>query len=156
PDVVLLGPACFQADRDITFAHGGESSLLVHGRYILADGDVRFIAPEGGPDAQRIVDDYFQLLPPWRYLRYDRDTPMFVRGLLPEGRSLANPFYYRSDSEQAEAEEIYRHLLARLDRSSRGVVAIHMHESVAALVAAAGPRSFAAVFPGDDFGTFPN
>jgi len=52
-------------------------------------------------------------VPPWRYLRFDRRPPAFLRAWLGPNRTIRNPFYYRHDSGVDEAFETHRRLVAR-------------------------------------------
>jgi hypothetical protein len=154
-DAVLLGPACFQTERDSTFHPGGDTSPLIHGRFVLADDDVRFAAP-AGKDALDVFNRYTAFIQPWRYLRYDRDTPMFLRGLVLPGRSVANPLYYDSRDAATETREIYRRLLRHLDRAAKAVVMLHFDPRIVELGKAAGTKTFAEEFLADGWRTFPH
>jgi hypothetical protein len=114
-DVVLLGPECLPfRDRDTTFNHAEPFDYYyLHGRYVL-DGDGARFVDVVGADLQGRNAAYYRFIPAWRYLRYDRNAPPFLRALLPEGRALDNPFYYSALSEEDETDRIYRVLLDRL------------------------------------------
>jgi hypothetical protein len=115
-DVVLLGPATFFPERDVTFDHGLPSTpYYIHGRYILKGGEPIFEDVIGRHDFHDRFLNYFRFLPRWRYLRYDAKAPAFLRALVVAGRDVANPFYYRNPvSLEAELGEIDRALLRRL------------------------------------------
>ncbi len=120
-DFVLLGPRGFQSLRDATFGvlyHW--TPFYLHARYVLDGGDVRLVEVAGDTYGERF-DDYFRFLPRWRYLRYCRNPPLFLKTLLPEekgliaaGQRLENPFYYDRREAAEEVRDIHRILLGKL------------------------------------------
>ena len=118
-DVVLLGPAGFFPDRDVSFNHARDANpYYLHARYVLdpAEG-VRLVDVLGNTEEERF-EAYHALFPDPRYLRYDVAPPAFLRALLGRGRTLDNPFYAPSGTAQDEAAETYRILLERLQRET--------------------------------------
>jgi hypothetical protein len=102
----------FWTRRDTTFAW--RSLDRFHARYVLNDhDDVALVDVVGTSHADRLAA-YHRLVTPLEYLRFDRVPPAALRALLPKGRTVSNPFYYRSDSVEDEAIETYRRLLPRL------------------------------------------
>jgi hypothetical protein len=137
-DYVLLGPACFQPQRDTTFNHTqGRDPTYLHARFVLDGDDVRLVEVLGETVPER-VDGYVRLFPPWRYLRYDRQPPAVLRALTPGGRELPNPFYYRGGDARSEALVTYQRLLARMARAepSSRFVLTHLDPEIAALAGA--------------------
>lgn len=121
--VVEIGPHHLHRDDTFQFQPGTFGSL--HGRYVLDDGDARWVPPAGdGPDRARRA--YFRLLPPWRYLRYDSRAPSLIRMLTPFApQSRANPFYYlKARDAEREILETYAILLERMRRGSPGFVVL--------------------------------
>jgi hypothetical protein len=114
--IVLALPRIW-ATRDGTFTFWSPPAptLGFHARYVLDDDGLRPVDVVGRDEAEWFAA-YNRLLPPWRYLRYDRKTPSFVRGWLGAGRTLRNLFYYRTDGPDTESFESYRRLLARWSR----------------------------------------
>lgn len=112
-DVVVLLPYDFWWSRDTTFNHAGTvDPYYLHARYVISgDGVARVEA--SGATAETRFDRYHALLPRWRYIRHDYQAPALIRAMLPEGKALANPFYY-ADDPRDEAWEIHRRLLARI------------------------------------------
>jgi hypothetical protein len=111
-DVAVSAPLLdFWWLRDGTFAQWPPPSetLSIHGRYVLAGDDVRLVDPVGISEAEQ-YRTYVRLVPPLRYLRYDRRAPAFLQAWLPAGRELPNPFFYGADDEVMET---YRRLLRR-------------------------------------------
>jgi hypothetical protein len=136
-DFVLLGPSCFQSSRDLTFHHSGAVAPdYLHGRYVLAGEDVAFLDVIGPPDDR--VNEYYRFFPHWRYLRYDRNTPAFLAGLVPSGKELANPFYYSRLSPAQESLELYRRLLRKMVAGSEQVILIHRREEIVDVARALG------------------
>jgi hypothetical protein len=106
----------------------------------VLDGEgVRLVEVIGETIPER-VDAYVRLFPPLRYLRYDRQAPAVLRALVPAGRELPNPFYYRRDDPRSEALLTYRRLLAQMASTEpRGrFVLMHLDAEIAALGAAVG------------------
>ncbi len=109
---ILLG-MWFWPERDGGFVSMWAPAGTPRARYIV-DGDrIRLVDAVGDTDAERFAA-YHRFLTPLRYLRFDRHPPAFVRGLLPAGRTIPNPFYYRSDGLESEAREIYPRLLRQM------------------------------------------
>jgi hypothetical protein len=114
-DYVLLGPKGFYINRDMTFNHTDEKNIYyVHGKYILKNDSLRPIFPLGGLSYKKRMNSYYSFVPKWRYLRYDRQPPMFLRILVPEGRDLKNPFYYYQGSIDKEMSQIYKRLISKI------------------------------------------
>lgn len=132
-DVVLLGPDCFQPDRDTTFNHALPiQPYYLHARYVLDDDDVRLVEVEGA-DARERFDGYFRFWPPWRYLRYDRRPPAAVQSIIGQDRSLANPLYYSRSSQRDEAHATYQILLRRLAGDAPQVLMLHALGEIVAI-----------------------
>jgi hypothetical protein len=131
-DYILLGPQTFFPNRDTTFDHSSPATrYLLHARYVLDGDGVRLVDLPGDSRRER-SDRYNAFLPPWNALRYDRRAPAFLSCLLPRGRELRNPFYYRRDIA-AEASEIYRRLLRRMADSGTQVIVGHYTEGIVSL-----------------------
>jgi hypothetical protein len=112
-DYVLLGPKTFFYSRDTTFDHSSPSAIhFLHARRVLDGTGLRLWEVVGDTFESRSAA-YRRLVPYWRYLRYDRRAPAFLACLLPRGRELRNPFYYRRDIK-GELDEVYRRLLLRM------------------------------------------
>jgi len=115
-DFLLLGPEVFHPDWDCTFCQWDMSApYYLHGRYILRKGRPVFLDILGGRSFSDRFGQYYRFIPRWRYLRYDANPPSFLRCLLPAGRSLRNPFYYRREGAlKTEQEAIYERLLSQM------------------------------------------
>jgi hypothetical protein len=111
-DHLVLVTQPYWPNRDTTFTTPSAAKLVLHSRFVLDRGDLVRVDPIGTTERER-TDRYDAFLPPFRYLRYDRVPPAFLRALLPEGRAITNPFYYDGRRAQREAFETYRILLAR-------------------------------------------
>lgn len=121
-DVVLLGPHSFWPDRDTEFNHTDMiSPYFVHARFVIEGGGLRLIEVLGADYRERF-DEYWSFIPRWRYLRYDRNPPAFLLAPIPSGRSVANPFYYRSDSPEEEAKETWQLLLRDMVAAEKSIV----------------------------------
>lgn len=128
-DYVLLGPKTFFFQRDTTFDHGSPSTTYyLHARHVL-DGDGLRLVEVVGDTFQNRTAAYRRFIPYWRYLRYDRRAPVFLASLVPGGRQLMNPFYYRRDID-GELSEVYRRQLRRMADSGAQVVLGHYDENV--------------------------
>jgi len=129
-DFVLLGPACFQPDRDTTFNHTSyRSPYYLHARYVLEGEELRLLEMPGLAYADRF-DEYFRPLPRWQHLRYDRNTVPALAAVIGENRALPNPLYYRKDSMQDEARAIQSKLLDRIAADGPQVILLHHDENV--------------------------
>ena len=132
-DCVLLGPRTLFPDRD-TFDHSSSGKTrtpglaLLNARRILDGPGLRLVEAAGQNPDQRSAA-YRGWVPRWRYLRYDRRAPAFLACLLPRGRELRNPFYYRSDI-RAEAMTIYERMLLTMADSGVRVVLGHYDPAV--------------------------
>jgi len=129
---VLLGPGSFFPHRDTRFNHThGLAPYFLHARYVLEGEDLRLVEPIGETNRERF-DHYYRFVPHWQTLRYDRDPPAFLAAMIPRGRRLTNPFYYRRDSEDAERFATYRLLLRRFAANAARVVLAHYDGEVLA------------------------
>ncbi len=132
-DYVLLGPSCFQSDRDVTFNHTNLfEPFYLHARFILDGDDVRLIPVLGNTLLERF-DEYFRFVPHWQYLRYDSNAPPVVRAALPRDRTVANPFYYYPGTMDEEALATYRILLRKLAQGGSQIVLLHWRDAIVAL-----------------------
>ncbi len=105
-DYIVFMPFAWHVPRDDTFIFDYNTFGPIHARYIL-DGDSLKMIPVLGENQRDAIETYFGIIQPWRYLRYESDTPPFLKVLLPKGRQLKrNPFYYRPG--MSSHEEIYR------------------------------------------------
>lgn len=112
-DYILFGPKGFQADRLNTFSYY-ENFNPAHSRYIIQGSDVQLLDPVGANPRERVAEQR-RFIPYWRYLRYDRRTPPFLKALLPRGRDFKrNPFYYYSGDEEEEARKIHEILITKI------------------------------------------
>jgi len=113
-DYVLLGPLTFLPLRDTVFNHTyGCSPYFIHSRYIIKGNKVELVDIFGNNYAETFKN-YYSFIPKLALIKYDRQTPVFLRCLIPEGRELKNPFYYFKGSRQEEAYASYRILVARM------------------------------------------
>ena len=166
-DYILLGPACFQEQRDTTFNHTDlVEPYFFHSRYILDGGGLQRVDVLGDT-AQERFDRYFRFIPSWRYLRYDRYPPPILRSILPRGRTVENGFYYYSGSMREEAHETYKLLLDLLSREgiqmvlaskSNGIVALgkQVNKKNLAVTKVYTTRRFPYAAPKDHFSAWGN
>jgi len=132
-DYVLLGPGCFQIDRDSTFNHtSGANIYYYHSRYVLTDEHVRLIDVVGKTHVQR-MRNYYRYIPHRRYLKYDVQSPHFLRCLLPKSRRLKNPFYYRKGPVREEVFETYRRLLSEMADSGAQIILTNYNQDIVEL-----------------------
>jgi len=137
-DYALLGPNSFWEARGTAFNHTDLlSPYYIHARYVLDDEDVRLVEIEGDNFRERF-ERYWSFLPTWKVLRYDRNAPAFLRALIPKGRTLPNPFYYRSESAEEEATAIWRILLGKMSESDMSVVMTNKRKRVVQLADSLG------------------
>ncbi len=147
-DAHLFGPRGFHPLRDTTFgAIYHWSPYYLHGRYVLENGDAKLIEILGDTYGERF-DYHFAFFPRWRYLRYTRNPPMFLKALIPKGRDLTNPFYYDRRDMYEEGRELQSVLLARMaPEASTIFVGHHRQDVVETAVGVGAPNLGAAHFP---------
>lgn len=132
-DVVLLGPSCFQSERDMTFNHTNlRSPYYLHARYVLDGNDVR-LAKVIGTDAADRFDGFFAFVPHLAYLRYDRNAPAFLQAIVGRQRTLPNPFYYDRRPRWEEAAATYAILLGHMADAGVPIVLFHFQEEIVAI-----------------------
>ena len=152
-DYIIIGPSAFWPDRENTFNHylwervytdpsvlrrrGGTSApfnlsefYAFHGRYVINDGIPEMYFPEGNTLEERTMD-YWGFFPPFLYLAYDKNPPLFLAAplyLLSNHRlTIANPFYYDKRGNR-ESFDIYHALLKRMAHSAKQVVVAHFDD----------------------------
>lgn len=149
-DQVIFGPQTFYPKRDTAFNHTElYSPYLLHSRYVLRGEDVERLDVLGETHKERF-DNYFRMVPRWRYLRYDRNPPFFLEAMIPEGRTLPNPFYYHPGDMTMEAYATYRILLAKIALEDVGTLVSHYAPEETSAVAIArqiGAPNLAALKP---------
>ena len=150
-DFVLLGPASFQSKRDTEFNHTQlNRPYYLHARYVLDGDDVRLIEALGEKPYERF-EEYFRFFPRWRYMRYDRNPPPLALALIPDGRSLSNPFYYYSGSAEEESYATYRILLRRMAESGAQIVVLHRWPTIVELAKEIGQENLVAAHGFDQY-----
>jgi hypothetical protein len=132
-DVVLLGPSCFQSERDMTFNHTNlRFPYYLHARYVIDGNDVR-LAKVIGTDAAERFDGFFAFVPHLAYLRYERNAPAFLQAIVGRQRILKNPFYYDSRPRREEAAATYAILLGHMADTGVPIVLLHLQEEIVAI-----------------------
>lgn len=130
----VVGPGALFADRDLRFNHSfDQHPYYIHGRFVLEGDGLRWIDPLGSYDADARFAIYNRFIPPWTYLRYDRDPPAMMRALMRSGSQANNPFYYSKLDAEREAERIYDALIKRWSEGPAQFVLLQVQESLARL-----------------------
>jgi len=96
----------------------------VHAKHIVRDGALTLLPPVGGSPAGK-TRIYYRLLPPWRYLRYDSQAPMFIRIWKSSGRYSgvpANPFYKSGAALRREILFTYKLMFSEIAHSSARLI----------------------------------
>jgi hypothetical protein len=139
-DVTIYNLYGFHRQRDDTFVMLDRTYAPVHARHVLDGGSLRLVEVAGG-DRREAAERYFRIRPTWRYLRYEAKAPPQVRALLPSGRDVPNPLYYRRDGD-AEIAELYARIFADMAASSRRFLVLCNDDTSERLLdgAAATPR----------------
>lgn len=123
-DYVVLGPKTFFFARDTTFDHVSPNNIhYLHARSVLDGEGLRIVEIAGDTFGERTAA-YRRFVPHWRYLRYDYRAPAFLACLVPRGKEIRNPFYYRRDIT-GELAEVYRRQLRRMADSGVQIVLGH-------------------------------
>jgi len=133
-DYVLLGPACFQPERDMSFNHTkGKVPYYLHARFIEEKNKLKLIDVKGGAYYER-ARQYYKFIPLLRYLRFDSASPLFLACLIPSGRELKkNPFYYRNDGP-GEIDGLHKLFLSEMADSGAEIIVGHYKGNVVRLV----------------------
>ncbi|HSL19652.1 MAG TPA: hypothetical protein VLB51_17235, partial [Methylomirabilota bacterium] len=131
-DVTIYNLYGFHRQRDDTFVMLGRIYAPVHARYVL-DGDSLRLVEVAGSDRREAAERYFRFRPTWAYLRYDAKAPPQVRALVPSGRDLPNPLYYRRDRDK-EIAELSARIFADMAARSRRLVVLTNDETSEALL----------------------
>lgn len=117
-DYVLLGPLCFQPDRDLTFGKPTTMSRPLSGvknRFVLSrGGSLKEVFLKGNTKEKRL-ERYYHFIPSLTALFYDKRPFEVLETLFPffRGRIL-NPFYYKKIPESEEAVQINSLLLKKM------------------------------------------
>lgn len=136
-DYVILGPLCFQHERDSTFTVSTEYNIKdnlypLHARYILKNKGVELIDLNGNSGKERIIN-YISFIPYVKYLLYDIRPPAFLAAplycLLSNREFKRNPFYYRNNLEK-EMSEIYKILLNEITTNVPQVILCHYENEI--------------------------
>ncbi len=141
-DYAIIGPSCFQTERDATFSRTIDANLnyalqFLHPRYIRTNLGIEEIPPAGNVQENHLPA-YMRFIPPLRYLRYDLRAPAFLAApvyILAPGRRLVNPFYYRRDIP-AEMAEIYSLQLDEIASHTPQVIVFNIESRIVRLAAA--------------------
>lgn len=124
PDIILIGPQCFQWERDMTF-HGPDFIAPMHSRFILTGDSLRRIDPVGDTPKDRYLISR-RFIPRYRYLRYDWVIPALLRTFLPLEPTIAkNPFYYSDQPLPEEALASYCKMLHQMAEKTKQLVVLH-------------------------------
>jgi hypothetical protein len=143
-DFILLGPAGTSPECDSTFNHSeSEDPYYLHGRFILDGDGVRFVDVVGGTDHEARFGWYWGFVPRLDVLKYDRHPPAIVRALLPEGRTVENPFYYSRLSPAEEHEQLLERLLSEVAQGEAQVILVHKDPAMAKAASKIGDRIIA-------------
>ena len=117
-DYILLGPACFQPDRDLTFGNStGERPLLgVKNRFILSKRNTLKEVSLKGSNGKKRLRKYYQFVPSLTAFFYDkRPFETLEQILFPFLKNkIPNPFYYKKMSMEDEAVKISTLLLKKI------------------------------------------
>jgi len=124
-DYVIFTLFDFHVERDSSFISPGRSYMPIRARYILKNDRLELIEVLG-QNRREAASIYHQIIPRWRYLRYDRVAPPFLRSLIPVGRELRfNPFYYLANvSEEDEILQTYLRLFEELSGKVKHLIVI--------------------------------
>jgi len=121
-DYTLIFPGRWFPERDTVFNYNPRKvPYLIHARYVLRGDGLELIDVVGDNHTERF-DQYYRFLPRWRFLRYDREPPLALRSLRPADSPPSNPFYYRSDGAEEEAQLTYRALLEKMAATGKPVI----------------------------------
>lgn len=118
-DYILLGPQGFYPERDSTFRQNWTLAHLDYpkARFVLSENnnELEQIQIKGKTLAER-YKNYYQFIPSWTALRYDRRPFQIHEKLFPSIRhNIPNPFYYKNTlSEEEESVRINTLLLKKI------------------------------------------
>lgn len=139
-DYTIIMPFSFHFRRDNTFLFDEKTFGPLHARFIIEHDHLQLV-PVRGNSRVEASQQYYRLLPPWRYIRYDSRIPVFWRAILPFGSPYmrSNPFYYWQ-SEEPEILMTYRLLFERIAQESQNLIILTNDEVMADYLAAFLPN----------------
>ncbi|MBT3586250.1 MAG: hypothetical protein HN509_15185 [Halobacteriovoraceae bacterium] len=109
-DMVLMGPEIFNFFKMHTFNFSYQQPEFLFARYVLSKKGIKLIQVKGRSIKER-MSGYFSFIPSFDYLRYDYNSPFFIKALIGHERQLKNPFYYYTKGWISEKKEIYKIML---------------------------------------------
>jgi len=120
-------------DRDNSFCLPFQYNRI-YARYIIKDGKLKLI-PVVGATFKEALKIYYSIIPPWRYIRYDKKMPLFLRALLPSGlHNRTNPFYYRPPlSGKDEILTTYEMIFNRLSKQVDNLIIVANEDEIYSL-----------------------
>jgi len=134
---VLLGPSCFQHDRDCKFNHTQDRNIYyLHARYIVKNNNLNLVDVIGNTYTER-MRHYYRFIPHFRYLKYDRQAPPFLRCFMPQNHQLKNLFYYKfsfeKEARQKEINETHKLLLSEMADDEIQIILGHYRQHIVKL-----------------------
>jgi len=123
-DAAIFMPFEFFYERDNTFLLHGYGPTI-HARYVLAGDGFRLVAIDEATRRQAL-ENYYSLLPPAKYWRYDAYSANLVTTFARSGdRPRLNPFYYEiRRGYAAELPQLYSMMFAKAAEQTKKVMVV--------------------------------
>ena len=120
-DLTIFNVHSFHFKRDQTFCFNQKQYSPIHGRYILTDGKLQYIAALGN-NRLEAANQYFTPIPARQYWMYEAKTPPPIKALMSRNRELKkNPFYYHPDPAW-EGKMLYAAIFDSIARASSRLI----------------------------------
>jgi hypothetical protein len=125
-DIILFGPACFQADRDESFSTGWERNpFSLHSLYKLTDVDKVSRVDIKGSNVIERFNYYNSFFPDSNLIRMDRFAPGFYHSMNFSHGSLSNPFY-----QSQNLIDIYKVQLREIAKRTPRIIISHSNSDL--------------------------
>lgn len=123
-DAAIFMPFLWWDERDNTFMLHGYGPAI-HARYVLAGDGFRLVAIDEATRRQAI-ENYYSLLPPAKYWRYDAHSANLVTTFARSGDlPRLNPFYYELwRGYAAELPQLYSMMFAKAAKQTKKVMVV--------------------------------
>lgn len=129
-DFVLTGPSTFHHYRDTTFNHTSDTQpYYLHSIYVLDETRNDLIRIDvRGEDYQERMHDYYRFIPRWSQVRNDYQPAPLLRALLPDNKTIQNPFYPFNFT--TDTEKTWELLLGKIAADSTQTIALSIYPQI--------------------------
>ncbi|MHB8155353.1 MAG: hypothetical protein ACYDFR_04800 [Candidatus Omnitrophota bacterium] len=131
-DYVIMSISDIPWVRDLVFYTEATPSL--HARFLIKNNKLTLM-PAVGDTRFGAYRNYYKIPPPFRYILYDKNIPVFLKILLPRAlHNQINPFYYRRFvSQRLELYPIYASILNSISGRVKNLIVLAENKDIRAL-----------------------